>query len=153
MRILIAMRAGGGALLALSCLASSASNAEPQCAQTIVQLRQLLGDPQFPLRWRESSMDDGKPLEMTIAERDGELLMSFFKIEEGLWAEGLGVICSRGRKLEARFPKDKLVFGKAAHWAMRYALAHGADFTLMRTGATSLRIGTTGWSGLFSVPP
>lgn len=39
------------------------------CAATISDLRGLLADQAFPLKWRETTMDDGKPLVLSILER------------------------------------------------------------------------------------
>jgi hypothetical protein len=148
------MRAGrfGRLLIPLLSLAAPC-HAAPPCAETIRELRALLGDPAFPLQWRETTMDDGKPLVMSILERDGLLILSFAKTDEGLWAEGIGAICANGSKLEARFPPEKTSFGPAAHWAMRYSLAGAANFTLTRMGATRMRIDTLGWTGVFLNAP
>jgi hypothetical protein len=128
-------------------------HAAPPRAETIREFRALLGDPAFPLQWRETSMNDGRPLVMSILERDGLLGLSFAKTDEGLWAEGAGVICVSGAKLEARFTPGKTSFGPAAHWALRYAMAGPADFTLTRLDATRLRIATLGWTGVFAHVP
>lgn len=128
------------------------SLAAPPCAQTVRELRTLLGDPGFPLQWRETSMDDGKPLVMSILERDGALFLSFVKSHEGLWAEGEGAICTEGKRIEARFSPGKMIAGPAAHWAMRYSLRHGAHFSITRLDVQRIRISTAGWSGTFAAP-
>lgn len=94
-------------------------------------------------------MDDGRPLVLSILEREGSLFLRFVKTEEGLWAEGVIAICAKGPALEARFTPERLRVGPAAHWAMRLVLANGADFTMTRPGGSQLRLATTGWSGTF----
>ncbi|APV50197.1 hypothetical protein BWI17_11175 [Betaproteobacteria bacterium GR16-43] len=118
--------------------------------QSISELRALLRDPAFPLQWRETTMDDGKPLVMSIIERDGVLFLSLVKTKEGLWAEGASTICVKGTDLEATFAAERMSLGAAAHWAMRYSMANGAEFTLTRVGATRMKIATAGWSAMFS---
>jgi hypothetical protein len=140
-----------GPLLAF--LFASACRAASPCAHTVPELRALVGDPAFPLQWRETSMDDGKPLTMSILERDGALFLSFAKSQEGLWAEGAADICARGSKLEARFLPDTLVAGPSAHWAMRYSLRRGGRFAFTRIDALRMKISTVGWSGVFATSP
>jgi len=130
----------------LACSAQGEDSA--QCAASLHELRQLAGDPTFPLRWEETSMDDGKPMEVSIVERNGALMLTLVKTGESLWAEGAGVICRRGTDLEARLSKDQLRLGPAANWLTRLALADGCAITLRRL-STHLRIATRGWSGLF----
>jgi hypothetical protein len=98
----------------------------------------------------ETTMDDGKPLLLSIRERDGALVLSFVKSREGLWAEGTGAICVKDAQLEVHFAAGKLIVGPAAHWAMRLALAHASSFTLTRVGEARMKIATKGWSGMFS---
>jgi len=125
-------------------------HAAPDCAHDIQSLREMLGDADFPLVWHETTMTDGKPLLLTIREHEGSLLLTFVKSREGLWAEGAGVLCEHDSRLEVRFTSGRMVVGPAAHWAMRMALRGAPSFTLTRTGATSMRIATRGWSGVFS---
>ena len=67
--------------------------AQPRdCVASLDGLANLAGEP-FPLRWEETSMTDGKPLVVSILEKDGSLFMEFLKAREGLWAEGSAVIC------------------------------------------------------------
>ncbi|HXZ47575.1 MAG TPA: hypothetical protein VEG27_01070 [Usitatibacter sp.] len=95
-------------------------------------------------------MDDGKPLVVSIFERDGALFLSFVKTDEGLLAEGASAICTRDGELEARFSPGTTTFGPAAHWGTRYLLEGGIDFTLTRVGAAQARIETMGWSATFA---
>ena len=64
--------------------------------------------------------------------------------------EGASIVCTRGPYLEARFPADKLTVGPAAHWAMRYTLSGGADFTFTRVAAGRMKIAIGRWSGQFA---
>jgi hypothetical protein len=66
------------------------------CAKNIHEVNQLWGDSVFPLRWRETSMSDGKPLVLSIEEKKGKLHIQFVKEKEGLWAESTGQICQAG---------------------------------------------------------
>ena len=95
-------------------------------------------------------MDDGKPLVLSILERNGSLFLEFDKTGEGLWAEGAGVVCPQGTDLQVRFVSEQVRLGPAANWATRYTFANGGELTLTRLGAERLRIETTGWSGTFS---
>ncbi|MFZ4539132.1 hypothetical protein [Propionivibrio sp.] len=119
------------------------------CAATIKDLRILADDPSFARRWSEVSMDDGKPLVVTIVERNGALLLEFIKTGEGLWAEISGVICNNGVDLELRMSKEQISLGPAAHWMLSIALANGGIFTLRRRMSSQLQIETQGWSGRF----
>jgi hypothetical protein len=119
------------------------------CASTIKELRILAGDPVFSNRWAEISMDDGKPMVVSIIERNGKLLIEFIKTGEGLWAEISGVICKTGIDLEARMSKEQIVIGPAANWMLSLAIANGGVFTLRRHISNQLQIETQGWSGRF----
>lgn len=110
----------------------------------------MLGEQAFPLKWEETSMDDGKPLVVSISENNEALFLGFIKTHEGLWAESFGVICKTGTNLEFRFTKDQIHMGSAASWVMRYALKNGGKFTLTKLGVDRLGIATKGWSGNFS---
>jgi hypothetical protein len=123
--------------------------AAPACFTSIDELRKVLGDQRVSLQWEETSMDDGKPLVVSIFENRGALVLEFVKTEEGLWAEGTGAVCSNGADLEIRFGRDQLRMGTASGWLLRKLLGQGGKFTLTRLGADRLRIATSGWSGTF----
>lgn len=133
-------------LLPLNCAAHESQT----CAATIGELRGMLGDQTFPLKWEETTMDDGKPLVVSILEKDGSLFLEFIKTSEGLWAESTGVICKTGTRLETRFSGEQIRLGLAAGWILRYALKNGGKFTLTKLGPERLHIATSGWSGTFS---
>ena len=63
---------------------NSEVHASQTCAATISELRMMLGDQNFPLMWAETTMTDGKPLVMSIFEKNGSLLLEFIKTKEGL---------------------------------------------------------------------
>jgi hypothetical protein len=128
---------------------SSQAQATPGCAASISELRLLLGEPNFPLTWEETTMDDGKPLLVSILEKDGLLWLEFIKTREGLWAQSAGVICRSGHDFETRFGPEKIRLGPAANWVLRFALANGGKFTLTRLGSDKLRIAGGGWQGTF----
>ena len=129
---------------------SSAAHESPTCVATISELRALLGSQTFPLNWEETTMGDGKPLIVSILERNGALLIEFFKTTEGLWAEVVGVVCKAGIDFEVRFNADQLRLGPSAGWPMRLAMRNGGRFSLSTVGSDQLRIATSGWSGTFS---
>ena len=129
-------------------LAAPRAAATPSAA-TIGELKVLAGDASFPLRWQETSMSDGKPLVVSIAEREETLHLEFTKAREGLWAEGQAKVCGSGARFEARLRRGGLRLGPAAHWILRQSLGHGATFVLSRLPGGQLRIATPGWSGLF----
>lgn len=95
-------------------------------------------------------MDDGKPLRVSILERNGSLLLEFIKSKEGLWAESGGLICRAGPDLEIRFTAEQIRLGPAANWVLRSLLGNGGTFTLTQLGSEQLRIAASGWSGTFS---
>jgi hypothetical protein len=129
---------------------NSPAREPPTCAATISQLRTLLGDQTFPLKWEETTMKDGKPLLVTIFEKNDLLFLQFMKAREGLWAESAGVICKTSAGLEIQFTGEQIRLGPAANWVLRYALGSGGKFTLVKAGSEQLRIATSGWSGMFS---
>ena len=120
------------------------------CAATISELKVLVGDQLFPLKWAETTMTDQKPLVVSILEMNGTLVLEFTKTREGLWAESSGVICSRGADLQIGFTAEQIRVGPAANWFLRRALGNGGKFMLTKLGAGQLRIATGGWSGIFS---
>src|SRR5258706_6927665 len=111
--------------LAVAC-ACLQCHAASSCASTIAGLRSLLADESFALEWRETTMDDEKPLVLSVLERDGILFLVFVKTGEGLWAEGAALVCRDGEALEANLPSQNLKVGPAAGWRGRYAFANGA---------------------------
>jgi hypothetical protein len=137
-------------LLGLHLPASAGVLDAPDCAATIKDLRVLLGDQTFPLKWEETTMSDGKPLLVSIVEKEGALSLQFIKTSEGLWAQAAGVLCKAGSDFEVRFAAEQVRVGPAAHWVLRFALGGGGKFTLTTLGANQLRIATNGWSGTFS---
>lgn len=139
-------------LLLLSLLFTLNSQAQESqaCAATISEIKNLLDDQTFPLKWEETSMDDGKPLLVSIFEKNGALSVEFIKTRQGLWAQSFGVVCKTDVALEIRFSGEQIHFGPAAGWLLRSALGNGGKFTLTRLGPKTLRIATTGWSGVFN---
>lgn len=133
-------------LLPLNCSAHESQT----CAATIGELRLMLGDQTFPLKWEETTMDDGKPLVVSIFEKNGSIFLEFIKTSDGLWAESAGIICKTGTDLETRFTAEQVRLGPAANWIWRSALRNGGKFTLTKLGPERLRIATSGWSGIFS---
>ena len=136
-------------LLAQALTPQSHARENLACAATLTELRILLGDPAFPLQWEEIAMDDGKPLQVSIQEQKGSLLLDFTKTREGLWAQSTGAICRTGADLEIRFTGEQIRVGRAASWLMRLSLVNGGTFTLTRLGTEKLRIATNGWNGIF----
>jgi hypothetical protein len=126
------------------------AQASPTCAATVGELGVMLGNHTFPLQWEETTMDDGKPLLMSIVENNGSLFMEFTKTGEGLWAESRGIICKTDTDFEARFTGEQIRLGPAAGWLLRHALKNGGKFKLTKLGSDRLRIATSSWSGIFS---
>lgn len=145
-------RALGFVAVSIACIAGD-GRAAPACVTSLGGLRELLADPGFAVRWRETTMDDGRPLVLTILERKGALVLEFAKAGEGLWAEVDFVVCLKGAVLEARAAAHQVRLGPAASWLTRFALADGGVFTLTRPGVERLRIETGTWSGTFSRDP
>lgn len=126
------------------------ANASQTCAATIAELRSMFGSQTFPLKWEETSMDDAKPLVISIVENNGSLSLEFTKTGEGLWAESQGVFCKTDSEFEARFFGTQIRLGPACNWILRNALRTGVKLTLTKYGSDQLRIATSGWSGIFS---
>jgi hypothetical protein len=120
------------------------------CVTSIGDLKAVLGDRRDSLQWVETTMDDGKPLVVSIVEKKGALVLAFIKTGEGVWAEGSGAICRAGSDLEVRFDHEKIRFGPAANWVLRNLSGSGARFTLTPLDSERLRIATRGWSGVFA---
>ena len=139
--------------LCLLALAGADALAAPSCVTSINELRNVLGDQRASLQWEETSMNDGKPLVVSIFESQGALVLEFIKTKEGLWAEGTGAVCGSGANLEISFDKNQLRMGPASGWLLRSLLGQGGKFTLTRLGADQLRIATSGWSGTFVPKP
>ncbi|MEI6735017.1 MAG: hypothetical protein WCK94_13640 [Comamonadaceae bacterium] len=133
----------------LLALTGADAMAAPACVTSVQELRNVLGDQRASLQWEEISMNDGKPLVVSIFESKGELALEFVKTKEGLWAEGNGAVCASGANLEISFDKDQLRMGPASGWLLRSLLGRGGKFTLTRMGAGQMRIATSGWSGIF----
>ena len=139
--------------LCLLALAGADALAAPACVTSLNELRNVLGDRRASLQWEETSMDDGKPLVVSIFESKGALVLEFVKTKEGLWAEGSGAICGAGANFEISFDKNQLRMGPASGWLLRSLLGQGGKFTLTRLSADQLRIATSGWSGTFVPKP
>jgi hypothetical protein len=133
-------------LTSLNCAALEA----PACAGTLGELRSLLGDQTFSLYWEETSMDDGRPLSVSILERGGLLLIEFNKTGEGLWAQSSAAICKMEAGFQTTFTRDQIRLGPAANLMLHLAIGNGGKFTLSRSGPGQLRIATSGWKGDFS---
>jgi hypothetical protein len=129
---------------------SGHAQAPEKCVSTLADLKQMLDDPSFSLYWEETTMDDGKPLMVTISEKNAALSVAFVKRTKGLWADISGEICKTDQDMEIRFTGQQIHFGPAASWVLRYALGNGGKFTLTRIDASQLRVATTGWSGIFA---
>lgn len=127
--------------------------AASDCVTTIGGLKTMLGDQRDSLQWVETTMNDGKPLMVSIFEKDARLALEFVKTGEGLWAEGTGTVCRAGPDLEIRFDRGQIRFGPAANWLLRNLSGSGGQFTLTPLGSERLRIATRGWSGSFSPRP
>jgi hypothetical protein len=129
---------------------SAHAQAPDKCVSTLADLKQLLADQAFSLQWEETTMDDGKPLMVSISEKNGALSVAFVKQTKGLWADISGEICQTDKDMEIRFTGQQIHFGTAASWVLRYVLGDGGKFTLTRMDAKTLRVATTGWSGIFA---
>jgi hypothetical protein len=135
-------------VLTLVCLSLRATAFEPQhCAASLEGLGRLTSDSPLPLRWEETSMTDGKPLIVSILEKDGSLFLVFMKTREGLWAEGAAVICKTHAGIEAHI--SQLRMGPAAHWILRLSAGQGRTFAISRQSTGQLLITTPGWNGVF----
>ena len=143
------MRASVLALLLLT-IASPGRAQETRCAASLADLGRLLGNTTPIRHWAEVSMDDGRPLLITLGESGGTLRLEFVKSGAGLWAEVSGVVCPTGKDLELRVAREQIRFGPASHWSVQLMLANGGVFVLHRDAADQLHIEAQGWSGRFT---
>lgn len=118
------------------------------CASDLSTFRKIMGNESFPLLWRETTADDGKPLIVKISEEKGKLFLQFVKTKEGPWAEGTADIC-KDKDIVASISKEQIRLGKAAHWVLKMSMKGGAKFTLKMIKDDVLKISTFGWSGEF----
>jgi hypothetical protein len=137
-------------LLTLWLPLSSQAQTPEKCVSKVTALKALLHDPSFAMTWEETTMDDGKPLVVSITDKNGALSVAFDKTSKGLWAEINGEICQTDKGLEIRFTGDQIHFGPAASWVLHYALSNGGKFTLSKISDKQMQVSTTGWSGTFA---
>jgi hypothetical protein len=137
-------------LLALGLPFNSQAEVPEKCVSTIAELKVLLADRPLALKWEETTMDDAKPLVVSISEKNGVLSVEFVKTTKGLWADITGVICPTDKAMEIRFTAEQIHFGPAASRVLQYVLGNGGKFTLIRMGDKQLQVQTTGWSGIFA---
>lgn len=135
--------------LALLLPINSHAQMPEKCVHSIVELKQLLSEQTFALKWEETTMDDGKPLMVSIFEKNGALSVEFVKSTRGLWASIAGDICKVDKGLEIRFTGEQIHFGPAASWVLRYVLGKGGVFQLTKINAKQMRVATSGWDGIF----
>ena len=95
-------------------------------------------------------MQDGKPLELRIAEHARTLFLSIVKQDEGVWVEGSATVCLASERLALRFTPGTMSVGPNAHWAVRLSLSGDPGFTLSRLGPRAMELATFGWSGIFA---
>jgi len=98
-------------------------------------------------------MSDGKPLEISITERDGSLFLEFIKAREGLWAQGKASICQFEAGRGAQLQPAGFRLGPAAHWILRSEFDRGAPLSISWPSVGEMRISTRGWSGTFAPAP
>jgi len=120
------------------------------CAKSIQALNTVWGEPRFPLAWKETSMSDGKPLLVSIQEKNDGIFLQFIKDKEGLWAESTGQVCQTDDGFEIEFTENGIRLGPAASWLLKLAIGKGGKFSLVKINSHQLRIKTSGWQGLFS---
>jgi len=109
----------------------------------------MVGDPGFATTLRETSMQDGKPLTVSVHDTAEGLLLRFRKARKGLGAEGAGPICQREGGVHFDVSEARSRLGPAANWLLRLGLAKGVRFELSAVSGDRLKISTTGWSGEF----
>lgn len=119
-----------------------------ECVNDIASFRKMFGDEKYPLEWIETTADDGKPLVVTISEKENKIFLEFNKTKEGLWASGTADIC-KDEEIVADIRKDQIKLGKAAHWVLKMSMKNGAKFTLTKLKPLVLKISTFGWKGEF----
>ena len=136
--------------LLLCIFAFTIGAAHADCAGDIDGLRRIAQDVAFPLDWIETGMDDGRPLRLTLSQREETLHFQFNKTPAGLWAEGLGEICAVAGALEVQFGPGALHPGPDASWLLRRRLEGGARLRLARLPSGELQVSTFGWHSRFA---
>ena len=130
--------------------------ASPNCVETKVEVRELMTksvgsefSQVLESGWSETTADDGKPLQITVSEKEGKLYMVFNKTNEGIWAEGPAQVCESEGSLKLRVTGKMIKLGSAAPWPIRFTMSGGANLGLKFKAADKLHVSTTGWSGDF----
>ncbi len=79
-------------LFAILFLVSNLALAE-ECASTIAELRNIVGNAAAPLNWKENS--NKNPLILKLSQGSGAILLKLSN-SKGPWADVVGVICKTG---------------------------------------------------------
>ena len=123
--------------------------ASKDCAKNFATLKTIVKDPEFSMKWVETTANDGKPLMVDISEKENELFLEFIKSKEGPWASGTADICQVENVLQASISEKQIKLGEAAPWILKMSMKSGAVFKLEKLKPGVLKISTFGWSGEF----
>ena len=111
-------------------------HAAASCAETVGELRALLGDPAFPLQWHETTMKDGRPLELRrlVSRIQQDKLQRLLKAERELPRSHLRdqhvAACDCPAEVNPRMPlrcRRPSLWGRTATRRYRFVLAGSHD--------------------------
>jgi len=98
------------ACLNVACISASAGTSG--CAATVQELARMTGEPAFPLKWTETTMGDGKPLVVSISERQGVLALEFTKTREASGLKAPGSSARPAPIWKSGFPESRFAWGR-----------------------------------------
>jgi len=122
---------------------------ESPCSKLYSSFQTDIGKKLNSDTWIETTADDGKPLFIDLGNREKNLFLTFFKSNEGVWAEGNAEICPDQNLWVAKITKNDITVGKSAPWPVKLGFSGGAKFKLTLIDTNKLKIATFGWSGEF----
>ena len=99
-------------LIALFSLSSFAQ----ECASSLSQLRNLVGNPSLSTVWVEAAPKTGGPVTVRI-NGAGSLNISIEKVGDGLWMSGPATICKRGANYVANIGRG-VTYGPRAPFGL-----------------------------------
>ena len=112
-------------VIALSSFSALARQKGRECADTVNELRMLVGNSDFPTSWIETGGNDGMPLTMTISEKSGQLFLDFNKKDKGMFIQATGTICKDGNKYVSNVKGSDIEWGPGADGFIRGLIGNG----------------------------
>lgn len=89
--------------------AISISAQAQECADSVASLKNLVGNSDLPLSWKENT--NKNPLFLTLTNTPGAISLKL-RTAKGEWADATGVICKKGSNYVAKV--NKILWGPEA---------------------------------------